>query len=359
MTPLAESLAARIALEGPLSVATVMAEALSHPQFGYYMVQEPFGSAGDFITAPEISQMFGELLGLWLGAVWLSMGAPARVDLVELGPGRGTLMADARRALGRVPGFPLERPVHLVETSPRLRAVQAATIGAAVVHHDHAAALPDDAALLILANEFFDALPIRQFAYTPGGFHERMVGLDEAGALTFGLAPAPFDPALLPRHERPAPGDVLEWSPASCDIARLLGERLAAQGGAALLIDYGASHLGFADTLQAVHRHRYADVLTTLGEADLTAHVNFAHLAQAAESGGAKAHGPVTQGALLDGLGIATRTARLAAANPAKSEELARARQRLTAPDQMGSLFKALALTHPAVPVPPAFESAP
>ncbi|PWR20008.1 class I SAM-dependent methyltransferase [Zavarzinia compransoris] len=359
MTPLAASLASRIALDGPLPVSTVMAEALSHPRFGYYMVREPFGSAGDFITAPEISQMFGELLGLWLGAVWMAMGAPAAVHLVELGPGRGTLMADARRSLARVPGFPLDRPVHLVETSARLRAIQAATIKAPVVHHDHVDQLPGDAPLLVVANEFFDALPIRQFVFTPRGFHERVVGLDAAGALCFGLAPAAAEPGLLPAHDRPAPGDLLEWCPAGSDIARTLGARLARQGGAALLIDYGAAHRGFADTLQALAGHAYADVLATLGQADVTAHVNFTHLAEAAAAGGARAHGPVTQGQLLAALGIDARAARLAAANPDKRETVARACERLTAPGQMGSLFKALALTHPALAVPPAFESPP
>ncbi|MDD3444598.1 MAG: SAM-dependent methyltransferase [Zavarzinia sp.] len=355
MTPLARILAERIAIEGPLPVSTVMTEALSHPVHGYYMTREPFGAAGDFTTAPEISQMFGEMLGLWLGAVWADMGAPSRVILAELGPGRGTLMADARRGLARVPGFPIDAPVHLVETSARLRQRQIETIGAAVVHHDRLDELPEDAPLLLLANEFFDALPIRQFVFTGRGFHERAVGLGADGELLFGLVPEPADPRLLPAHETPAPGAVLEWSPLSMEIAGRLGARLAAQDGAALIVDYGAAHRGFADTLQAVAEHRYADVLATLGIADLTAHVNFAHLAEAATAAGASAFGPRDQGALLQDLGIGVRAAHLARANPSKAAEVAEAYARLTAPERMGSLFKALALTGRDQPAPPAF----
>ncbi|PWR25624.1 class I SAM-dependent methyltransferase [Zavarzinia aquatilis] len=357
MTPLGRLLARRIAAEGPLSIAEVMAQALAHEAHGYYQVQEPFGSAGDFITAPEISQMFGEVLGLWLGAVWQSMGSPARAILGELGPGRGTLMADARRALAHVPGFPLAAPVHLVETSPRLRRIQAETIKAPVIHHDAIDSLPVDAPLLLLANEFFDALPIRQAVFADGGFHERMVGLDGEDRLTFGLAPEALAPGLLPPHEIAEAGAVLEWSPASIAIAAELGRRLAAQGGVLLAIDYGAAHRGFADTLQAVSRHRYADVLSTLGEADLTAHVNFAHLAAAATAQGATAFGPLTQGALLRGLGIDLRAQRLAAAHPEAAERVLAAHRRLTASDQMGSLFKALALTGAATPPPPLFDA--
>lgn len=357
MTPLGRLLARRIAAEGPLPVAAVMAEALAHEVHGYYQVREPFGAAGDFITAPEISQMFGELLGLWLGAVWQSMGSPARVILGELGPGRGTLMADARRALARVPGFPLDAPVHLVETSARLRALQIETVKAPVIHHDGIESLPADAPLLLLANEFFDALPIRQAVFGNGAFHERMVGLDRDDQLIFGLAPEPLAPQLLPPHEAPADGAVLEWSPASIAIAAELGRRLAAQGGALLAIDYGAAHRGFADTLQAVARHRYAEILPTLGEADLTAHVNFAHLAAAATAQGARAFGPVTQGELLRGLGIDLRAQRLAGVQPAAREQIYAAHHRLTAPDQMGSLFKALALCGAALPPPPVFDT--
>ncbi|MCF4164859.1 SAM-dependent methyltransferase [Zavarzinia compransoris] len=354
-SPLARLLAERIALDGPLPVATVMWEALSNPVHGYYMTREPFGAAGDFTTAPEISQMFGEMLGLWLGAAWADMGAPPRVVLAELGPGRGTLMADARRSLARVPGFPVDLPVHLVETSPRLRRLQAETIGAAVVHHDRPEDLPGDAPLLLLANEFFDALPIRQFVFTGAGFNERVVGLDADGGLAFGLAPETAPAHVLPPHEAPTPGAVLEVSPLAVEIAAGLGGRLARQGGAALIVDYGAAHRGFADTLQAVAGHRHADVLSTLGTADLTAHVNFAHLAAAATGAGARAHGPRDQGALLTDLGIGVRAGRLASANPARAADVVAAHARLTAPEQMGSLFKALALTGPGQPVPPAF----
>lgn len=357
MTPLGALLARRIAAAGPLPVAEVMAEALANEAHGYYKTREPFGARGDFVTAPEISQMFGEMLGLWLGAVWSSMGAPADVVLGELGPGRGTLMADVRRTLARVPGFPLRAPVHLVETSQRLRALQRETIAAEVVHHDRIEDLPTTAPLLLLANEFFDALPIRQAVFTETGFHERMVGLGADGDLVFGLAPEPLASHLLPEHDVPVPGAVLEWSPASIAIAANFGRRLAAQGGVLLAIDYGAAHRGFADTLQAVSRHRYAEILPTLGEADLTAHVNFAHLAAAARRTGAQSFGPIEQGRLLAGLGIEIRAQRLAAANPAAGETVAAALRRLTAPNEMGSLFKALALSGPGLPPPPMFES--
>lgn len=355
MTPLARLLAERITDDGPLPVATVMGEALGHPLHGYYRVQQPFGAEGDFITAPEISQMFGELIGLWLGVAWQAMGAPANAVLVELGPGRGTLMADARRALARVPGFPLGNPVHLVETSQRLRAIQKAAIAGPVSHHDDIDGLPGDVPLLLVANEFFDALPIRQVVWNGRTWHERVVGLDDAGKLAFGLTPDPWR-APLPVHDTPQTGAVLELCPAGAEIAAGLGHRLASQSGVALIIDYGAAHRGFADTLQAVSRHRFTDILPTLGEADLTAHVNFAHLADAASQAGAVPHGPITQGDFLNLLGIEARARRLAQAGPEQADRVASALQRLTHPQEMGSLFKVLALTGPSAPVPPAFE---
>lgn len=351
MTPLGVKLGRRIAASGPLTVAELMAAALGDPEHGYYMRREPFGPAGDFVTAPDISQMFGELIGLWLGAVWQAMGAPAAPVLTELGPGRGTLMADALRALAKVPDFPAVTP-HLVETSPRLRAVQRAHLGDRLIHHDDLSTLPEGP-LLLVANEFFDALPIRQLVWQDGAFHERLVGLGRSG-LCFGLAPDPTRLALPP-GAAPHAGAVFELCPAGAAIAAALGGRLGAQGGAALIIDYGAAHDGFADTLQAMRRHGYAEILSTLGEADLTAQVNFAPLAAAAAGQGAAIHGPVAQGPFLEALGLGLREAALARARPDQAPALAAARARLTAPDQMGSLFKVLALSHPGLPALPGF----
>lgn len=352
MTPLAARLARRIAATGPITVAEVMAAALGDPAHGYYMTREPFGATGDFVTAPEVSQMFGELVGLWLGAAWSAMGAPPAPVLAELGPGRGTLMADALRALAKVPGFPAAVPVHLVETSPRLRAAQRARLGDRAVHHDSLSALPAGP-LLLVANEFFDALPIRQLVWQDGAFHERLVGLGDGG-LCFGLAP---DAARLapPRPTPPPPGAVLELCPAGAAMAATLGRRLGSGGGAALIVDYGAAHDGYGDTLQAMRRHGFADILATLGEADLTAQVNFAPLAEAAAGQGAAIHGPVEQGAFLESLGIGLRQAALARARPDQAAALAAARARLTGADQMGRLFKVLAMSHPALASLPGF----
>lgn len=349
MTPLGAKLARRIAATGPLTIAEVMAAALGDPEYGYYATREPFGEAGDFITAPDISQMFGELVGLWLGSAWLAMGSPADAALVELGPGRGTLMADVLRALAKVPGFPPAPALHLVETSPRLKAVQRARLGDRVVHHDDIDGLPA-APLLLVANEFFDALPIRQWVWQDGAFHERVVGLD-GGTLVFGLAPESAGSAM-PGGPLPVDGAVLERSPAGEAIAAALGRRVARDGGVALIVDYGAAHDGYADTLQAVYKHRYADILGTLGEADITAQVNFAPLARAAAGQGAAVHGPVEQGRFLEMLGLGLRMAALARARPDQTAALAAARTRLTAPEQMGSLFKVLALSHPDLPRP-------
>jgi SAM-dependent MidA family methyltransferase len=351
MTPLARLIAEEIAATGPMRLDRFMGLCLGHPQHGYYMAAEPFGAAGDFTTAPEISQMVGELIGLWAAQLWQDIGRPAPLRLVELGPGRGTLMADAQRAARLVPGFLDAAEIWLVETSPRLRAVQAAAVPD-VRHVATLEAVPPGPMVLI-ANEFFDALPIRQFHRRGGRWHERQVGLDGA-RLVWGLGPAAGDlPAEAPE------GAVLERCPAAEAAAEAIGARLKASGGAALILDYGAEPpaQGGGDTLQALMRHAAADPLAAPGEADLTAHVDFTALGAALRAGGAAAAPLLTQGAFLSRLGIAARADALARAHPDRAADIAARRHRLTAPEAMGTLFKVLAATGPGQPVPPGFEA--
>ncbi|WP_051357082.1 SAM-dependent methyltransferase [Azorhizobium doebereinerae] len=343
-----------------MPVGRYMALCLGHPRHGYYMTRDPLGARGDFTTAPEISQMFGELIGLWAVATWQQMGAPAAFRLVELGPGRGTLMADALRAAGLVPAFGAAASLHLVEMSPVLRARQADTLKAVAPRwHDRLEDVPDGPAIVI-ANEFFDALPIDQFVRGPDGWHERRVGLDGEGRLAFGLDPRPFPAlaALAAHFPRPHDGAVLERLE-SGPVHALAG-RLAAQGGGALVIDYGHARHGFGDTLQAMKDHRFVDPLAAPGEADLTAHVDFAALADAARAVGARAFGPLTQGDFLNRLGLDARAARLTqAADAAQRTAIAAAQARLagSGEGQMGALFKVLALGGPGLGPPPGFAA--
>ncbi|MGO4571344.1 class I SAM-dependent methyltransferase [Microvirga sp. 2TAF3] len=345
MTAFADRLRDLIALEGPITVERYMGLCLQH----YYATRDPLGAAGDFTTAPEISQMFGELIGLWMLEVWHGMGRPARVRLIELGPGRGTLMADLLRAARLMPDFLAAVSVHLVETSPTLRERQKAILeksGISVEWHDRLEDVPPGPALLV-ANEFFDALPVRQFMATDRGWCERLVGLDQ-DRLAFGLSPEPEksfgNPVRL--------GDILEWPSASITLAKDLARRLVRDTGAALLIDYGYWGPAFGDTLQALKRHAYLDPLAEPGEADLTTHVDFHRLAQAAASENALVHGMATQRDFLQALGIEARASSLKhRANPAQAEAIDRALERLTAGGDkaMGELFKVLALTHPGL----------
>jgi len=339
---LAERLRRLIAGGGPMPLAQYMALANAH----YYATRDPLGTAGDFTTAPEISQMFGELIGLWLADLWLRAGI-AEAAYVELGPGRGTLAADALRAMGKARLAP---PVHLVETSPVLARAQSARIPHAV-HHDSIETLPADQPLLIVANEFFDALPIHQIVRTEKGWHERTVEWDD-GRLVPGLGQQRFDTAI-PDSLRDTPaGGIVETSPASAAILRGLAARLMQQGGAMLVIDYGYEGPLAGDTLQALHKHRFADPFEAPGEQDLTAHVDFAALAVAARAEGLIPHRVIGQGALLAALGIDARAAALATAAPDRAAEIETARARLVEPQQMGTLFKALALTAPGWPIP-------
>ena len=353
MTPLARLLAREIADAGPISIARWMALCLGHPDHGYYPTRDPLGTAGDFTTAPEISQMFGEMIGLWLADLWLRAGSPAKVRLVELGPGRGTLMADLLRATRAVPGFAAAAQVHFVETSPVLRAAQAKAVPHASAHAE-LAEVPDDAPLLLVANEFFDALPIRQFVRVAAGWRERMVSrVGDRFAPVLGSLPAE---AFVPGALWNSPVEtIVEASPASTAIAAEIGVRLAQSGGAAVIIDYGHAGPVTGDTLQAVRGHASVDPFAAPGEVDLTAHVDFTALGKVS---GARAFGPVGQGAWLDALGIAARATSLKGrATPEQAAAITAATQRLTDPAAMGDLFKVLALTAPGWPEPVGFSA--
>ena len=349
--PLLDHLRRLIAAEGPLTVARYMEEALFHPRFGYYATRDPLGARGDFVTAPEISQTFGELLGAWCADYWRRIGAPDRVMLVELGPGRGTLLADALRATRTVPGFAAAVRVHLVERSPALRAAQARVLGdAAPTWHDALTDAPEGP-MLLLANEFLDALPVRQFVRRAGEWHERRVDADANGALRFVLDATPADLAF----DAPEAA-IRETRPAADALASEVGRRLARHGGAALFVDYGYFPSACGDTLQAVRRHRSSDVLAAPGESDLTAHVDFASFAAAATSAGACAWGPVGQGTFLHSLGIEARARKLLEHADGEQALLIRSGcRRLVDPGEMGTLFKALALTAPGAPAPAGF----
>lgn len=354
MTSLAEILAERIAKGGPITVADFMAEALGHPDLGYYTTREPFGLEGDFTTAPEVSQMFGELLGLWCVLVWQMMGAPERVIVAELGPGRGTLINDLLRAAAGVPAFLKAADIWLVETSPRLQARQRQTLRGRDVHWCERFDQLPDGPLLLVANELFDALPVRQFEKCAGDWVERMVGLGEAG---FEFVAGPATLPDLPTEVLDAKdGAVAEICEPARALAAAIGKRLNRQPGMALIVDYGHARSACGDTLQAVRRHRFHPVLEQPGLADITAHVDFQSLAAAAVP--ARAWGPVPQGDLLRQLGIETRAQLLAQAGGDKvAAEIMGQMRRLIDPNEMGTLFKALALASPVLAAPPGFVS--
>jgi SAM-dependent MidA family methyltransferase len=344
-TRLPERLARAITLAGPIPLSQFMAAANTH----YYATRDPLGTRGDFTTAPEISQMFGELIGLWLADLWDRAGRPA-ARYLELGPGRGTLAADALRAMAKAGLAP---PVHFVETSPVLREAQAERVPQAEWSLD-LVGVEDDLPLLAIANEFFDALPIRQLVKTEEGWRERLVACQDTLFLPI-VGDRGFD-QIIPRHLRDAPsGSILETSPATLGILRALAARLLAQGGAALIIDYGHEGPAIGDTLQAVRGHEYANPFDAPGEADLTAHVDFAMIREAAELEGLTVHGPVTQGAFLTALGIGARAEALARAAPDRAESIATDRDRLIGDEAMGELFKVIALTAPGWPTPAGF----
>jgi NADH dehydrogenase [ubiquinone] 1 alpha subcomplex assembly factor 7 len=356
LSGLESELAAAIRRDGPLSVARFMSLALHHPTSGYYRQRDPLGPEGDFVTAPELSQAFGEVLGAWLVQAWVELGRPAPFRLVELGPGRGTLLADALRATRPIAGFHAALRLHLVETSERLRAAQATRLaGFDPNWHARFGEMPSGP-LLLVANEFFDALPVHQLVAKPEGWVERCVGLDIEGRLAFRLAErsSPLG-ADLPAA---APGAIAEVSPARTELAREIGRRIAEDGGVALVIDYGAWAEGpTGDTLQATRRHAPCDPLEAPGSADLTTHVDFGALVTAAAAGGASVYGPVPQGTFLTTLGIHLRTAKLIERATAEQQRALRAALfRLTDASAMGELFKVLVFAGPDAPVPPGFH---
>jgi NADH dehydrogenase [ubiquinone] 1 alpha subcomplex assembly factor 7 len=355
MTPLEAEIRRIVAIDGPIPVARYMALCLGHPQYGYYLTRDPFGARGDFVTAPEVSQMFGELIGAWMAAVWRQIGSPERVNLIELGPGRGTLMADALRTAKAAPGVIGSISLHLVETSPVLRECQQAALarsGTPIAWHARIEDVPEGPAIAI-ANEFVDALPIDQLVRDRDGWHMRMVGVVD-GRLGFVVSPDPLAGGFA--ETSAAPGAILELRH-DLPVA-LLARRIAQHGGAALVVDYGHSETAFGDTLQAVRAHRFADPLADPGAADLTAQVDFAALARTARQHGAHAHGPLGQGEFLRRLGIAQRAARLRAkATPRQAADVDTGLARLTAPDQMGELFKVLAIADPKLATLPGFDT--
>lgn len=356
MTPLARILTARIAADGPMSLADYMAECLLHPRHGYYATRDPLGVAGDFTTAPEISQMFGELLGLCLAQAWIDQARPARFVLAEIGPGRGTLMADILRAIRAVPAMADAADVHLIEASPALRARQRQTLGDGITWHDHIATLPD-APLFLVANEFFDALPIRQFTRHGAGWRERQIGLED-GTLRFGLGPETAFPLLAARIMGTAPGDIVETCPAAGPIAAEIATRIARRGGAALIVDYGGWR-SLGDTFQAVKAHTPVDPLAEPGEADLTAHVDFEALATVMTGAGAAVTGMTTQGRFLERLGITARAQALARGmeGAALAAHVA-AHRRLTHRAEMGEVFKVIACHPIGCPAPAGLDPA-
>ncbi len=345
-----------IEVDGPIPVDRYMDLCLGHPDAGYYTTRDPFGQSGDFVTAPEVSQMFGELIGLWCAHVWTTMDSP-RFNLIELGPGRGTLMADLLRAAAKIPGFIDAASIGLVEISPALRQRQSETLAEhvdAIQWFDRFNDAPDGPAIIV-ANEFLDALPVRQFERTEDGWCERMVGAEPDGAPKLGLMPSPVPDALLPSHATGAgPGSVIEVSRAVAEVTAEIAQRIGSRGGAALFIDYGHVRSAVGETLQAVRAHRYAGILERPGECDLTAHVDFAAVSQVVSEKGVTVHGPVTQADFLNALGIRTRADMLKTGLPTDRQAgIDRDVRRLTAPEEMGEMFKVLAITSPDLPPPP------
>ena len=355
MSKLKAKLAAQIQANGPLSLADYMDAALSDPEEGYYMRRAPFGTphdgGGDFTTAPEISQMFGELVGAWCLDLWARSGPPQPINLVELGPGRGTLMADICRTTGRNSDFTQHLSVHFVETSPALLAEQKQRVPNAS-WHDGIATLPENAMTLVIANEFFDALPITQYARTQTGWREVTVTL-ENNELAYARGPEqknPFSPVQAARLPNTAPEEIVEASPERELVMQDLCTHLKRVRGAALIIDYGYARPATGDSFQAMKQHEFVNPLACPGEADLTAHVNFAVLSQLAAATGLETYPIAHQGEFLRCLGLDQRAAQLAKASPDAVGKIMGERDRLAAPDQMGHLFKVLGVRHPDMP---------
>lgn len=354
MTDLKNSLISEIEATGPMTLAAYMARCLMHPLHGYYQKERVFGAQGDFTTAPEISQMYGEMLGLWLADRWIKMGRPTAVNLVELGPGRGTCMADILRAIDPVEEFRDALDVHFVEASAQLRAEQAARVPDAR-WHDTLASVPKGPSLIV-ANEFFDALPIHQFEKQDGTWHERLVSTDgDVLGITLGPCGPQFsliDPVL----ESGPDGSIVEVCPPALSVIGEIADQLSRHGGAALIVDYGYRKPAAGDTFQAVKNHAFANPFLEPGTADLTAHVNFSLLKTAATEKGLRAFGPTTQGMFLMAIGLGARAQVLAkAGGEIQQQKILSELKRLTAADQMGTLFKVLALQPFELAPPPGF----
>ena len=364
-TPLEAKLKAQIRREGPIGVDVYMEACLDDPEHGYYRRQPAIGAAGDFVTAPEISQVFGELIGLWCAVVWRQMGSPARLNLVELGPGRGTLMRDALRAARIVPEFRAALALHLVDSNATLRAVQTETLADAGVHielHDAVEVLASDAHVpagptVVIANELLDALPVAQHVFVDGDWRARTVAVGDDGDLCFKPAPdRRARPAWLPADRAPREGDILETCAGHGTFAKVLGARAALGPLAALFIDYGHAATGYGDTLQGVAGQAHVSPFHAPGETDLSAQVDFQHFAGACREAGLAVDGPVPQAEFLGRLGIVERASRLMAANPARGAEIEAGVGRLIAPSGMGSRFLALGVRSPDVAPLPGFE---
>jgi len=353
-TPLGLALADRIGRDGPLPVSAFMAAALMDPEHGYYATRDPLGADGDFTTAPEISQMFGELIGLWAAVAWQSMGRPDPVVIAELGPGRGTLMADFLRAAATLPPFRRALRPWLVEASPVLRGRQERILTGEEAHWAERFEDVPDGPLLLVANEFFDALPAEQYVKAAGEWRRRMIDVDGNDGFAFVLGPA-AQPDLVPAVAAAPDGAIAETCPEGRRLAALIGRRLAAEGGAALIVDYGYGAAAAGDSLQAMRRHNFHPVLADVGEADLTTHVDFQALAEAARP--ATALGPVPQGAFLRRLGIETRALMLAQGKSRdEAVDIFGRMRRLIDAEEMGTLFQVMALTHPTLAPPPGLE---
>ena len=349
---LTERLAGLIGREGPIGVDRFMTLCLYDPAEGYYATRPDLGAGGDFITAPLVSQMFGELLGLWAVETWFAMGRPGRVLLAEAGPGLGVMMTDVLRAARVAPDFLAAVELWLIETSRPLRERQAQALRSTASPRwaDRLEDLPPGPPVILLANEFLDCLPIRQAVRHADGWRERRIGLGADGGLAFTVGPpVPVPPGAPPDAPR---GAVAEWSDAVAAFGAAVGRRLAADGGAALVIDYGRDRPGCGDTLQALRRHRKESPLASPGLADLTAHVDFPALLSAAAAAGAAVTPIRGQGAFLAELGVGVRAEALRRARPDQAAVIGRQLERLTSPDQMGALFKAAAITTPGLAVP-------
>lgn len=343
MSPLLDIIRTAIHHHGPMDIGTYMNMCLGHPQHGYYMTRDPLGAAGDFTTAPEVSQMFGEMVGLWVAHTWLQFGSPLNIILLECGPGRGTLMNDILRSTKNIPELTQAINIHFLETSPVLRGIQKETVGENVTWHDTLETLPDHAPLFVIANEFLDALPVRQAIHDGTSWKERLIGLDDQDNLCFVSGPAvPYGDMPWGRKD-----EIFEFSPARDFFVSNIAQRLKMQTGAALFVDYGHAKTAKGDTFQAIRHHQFCSVLDVPGEADLTSHVDFEQIARRAEQDGIAATNIITQSSFLKNMGIDLRLEQLSSkATAEQKQNLQTGYDRLTDKKAMGELFKAIALCH-------------